>query len=161
ARDYFHYEVVLRDFLAEFGLNPRRWQRRAASSPSPADAGGWAARLSALFGTQPETMDHPHVPEEKAHLFTALDNGSTEFEVLNLLHALVSTFKPEVALETGTYRGFGAIAMASAMAANGVGRLHTVELNPDNADEARSNIDRFDPGLWERLELHHDDSCRF
>jgi predicted O-methyltransferase YrrM len=161
ARDYFHYDVVLRDLLSEFGLNPRRWQRGVAARATRPGAAEWGTRLSALFGTQPEESGHPHVPEEKAHLFSALDNGSTEFEVLNLLHALILTFKPEVALETGTYRGFGAIALASAMAANGVGRLHTVELDPDNAEEARANIDRFDPGLWERLELHQEDSCRF
>lgn len=179
ARECFHYEVVLREFLAEFGLNPRRWRAPARAPAAAGETNGhapgsngngkagppatphFAARLGEAFGATPEPQAHPHVTEERAHLFRAADASSTELEILNLLHALVLAFKPETALETGTHRGLGAIAIASALEANGTGTLHTVELDPGYVALARDNINHFDPTLAGRVELHHADSLRF
>jgi predicted O-methyltransferase YrrM len=71
---------------------------------------------------------HPHVPEEKAHLFHAADGCGTEWEYLNLLHALVIAIKPAHVIETGTAGGLGTLALASALSANGEGTVVTVDI---------------------------------
>ena len=48
-----------------------------------------------------ESEVHPHVPEEKAELFSSLNGGSTEVEYRRLLVGLAGVLKPERALETG------------------------------------------------------------
>src|SRR6266852_4575937 len=57
---------------------------------------------------------HPHVPAERAELFDAFNTGTTEFELLNWVHATVMLIKPEAVLETGAANGLGTIALASA-----------------------------------------------
>lgn len=77
-----------------------------------------------------ESDHHPHVPIERAELFHAADDGSTEFEFLNLLNALVIAIKPVVVLETGTFLGYGTLAIASALKFNGVGQMITLDVDP-------------------------------
>src|SRR5512135_1049960 len=79
---------------------------------------------------------HPHVAEERADLFDSLDGATTELEVLNWLHATIRLLKCENVLETGTYAGFGTVALASACRANGFGMVHTLEMNPKNCEFA-------------------------
>jgi predicted O-methyltransferase YrrM len=50
-------------------------------------------------------------------------------EVLDFLYTLVRLTKPERVLETGTWLGRSATAIASALRANGIGYLVTIELN--------------------------------
>lgn len=75
-----------------------------------------------------ESEVHPHAPEERAELFRAADGGSTEYEYLNLIHALTLAAKPLLVLETGTFRGYGTLAIASALHLNGMGQLITVDM---------------------------------
>jgi predicted O-methyltransferase YrrM len=74
-----------------------------------------------------ESEVHPHAPEERAELFHSADGGSTEYEYLNLLHALVLATKPRLVLETGTFRGFGTLALGSALKWNRLGELISVD----------------------------------
>lgn len=86
-----------------------------------------------------ETQVHPHVPIERAELFRCRDNsGCTEWEFLNLLNALTVAFKPSIAIETGTFTGFGTIAIALGMRANGFGKLVTIDI--DECKPARKLI---------------------
>jgi predicted O-methyltransferase YrrM len=182
AGDCFNYTVVLDAMLREVGLNPApamngspmpingavthgadRAPKPAAAASWPAGRSGWnfGGRLARVFGQYAETAQHPHVDDERGDLFHCIDSSSTELEVLNLLNALVFLFKPNLALETGTHRGLGAIAIAAALKANGCGKLHTCEIDPSYLDACRDNLECFDAGLADWIELHHADSLRF
>lgn len=73
---------------------------------------------------------HPHSPAEHANLFEAYNTGSTEFELLNWLNATIRLLKPKSIIETGACDGLGTIAMASACKVNGLGKVHSVEIDP-------------------------------
>lgn len=86
-----------------------------------------------------ESDIHPHVKDERADLFEAADGGSTEYEVLDWLRASIRLLKPRYILETGSYRGIGTVALASACRDNGFGVVHSLELNKE-ACEASSEL---------------------
>lgn len=117
--------------------------------------------LRAAFASVPEMDVHPHVPEERAHLFHALDGGSAELEVLTLLNALIYAYKPRCVLETGTHRGFSAIAITSALKANGSGILHTVECDRPWLEIARENLARYDAELERYVTMHCSESTEW
>lgn len=89
---------------------------------------------------QRESSTHYHVPEERADLFHCHDGGSTEYEYLEFLKALILTLKPKSILETGTYLGFGARAIAEAIQFNGFGRLTTIDCVRTYAAQADETI---------------------
>lgn len=101
----------------------------------------WAALSADLRLTEHlESAVHPHVPAERADLFRSRDCESTEFEYLNLLHALILASKPALVLETGSGRGYGTTAIAAGLQFNGFGRLITVDLG--HAQDAKDVIER-------------------
>jgi predicted O-methyltransferase YrrM len=65
---------------------------------------------------------------------------ATELEVLELLGAMVRALQPDVVVETGTHRGFGAEAMGEALVRNGQGHLWSVERDPGLALEAAERV---------------------
>lgn len=69
--------------------------------------------------------------------YSAEEPKSTENELLDLVYGLVRALQPDWCLETGTYTGRTAQAITSALTANGVGQLDTLEINPDLATKAR------------------------
>lgn len=73
------------------------------------------------------TPPSAHCP--RPDLWTAHDGMATEVEVLELVAAFVRALQPEVVVETGTHRGFGALAIGQALQANGHGRLYTTEID--------------------------------
>jgi predicted O-methyltransferase YrrM len=86
---------------------------------------------------------HIHAPEEKSHLYHALDDNSTEVEVLNFINAAVICLKPNRVIETGTFLGFGSIAILDAMINNGFGFLHSLEYKLDRIEDAKKNIKKY------------------
>lgn len=64
------------------------------------------------------------------------DGHATDVETLEVLFALIRLQKPEIVLEAGTYRGHGAIFMASACMKNGTGHVHTADPFPKEAHAA-------------------------
>jgi predicted O-methyltransferase YrrM len=60
-------------------------------------------------------------------LWNCYDGNGSEIEVLDFLYSLVRMVKPLVAVETGTWFGYGAERIARAMWDNGFGSLHTAE----------------------------------
>ncbi|MDB4947863.1 MAG: hypothetical protein JWM27_512 [Gemmatimonadetes bacterium] len=80
-----------------------------------------------------EARVHPHSPEERPELFESYNAGTTEYELLNWLHATVMLLKPATVLETGAADGIGTLALASACRNNGFGTVHSVELDPERA----------------------------
>jgi predicted O-methyltransferase YrrM len=77
---------------------------------------------------QPEyhrpTPECPH--PERWHMY---DSMSAEVEVLNFLKALVTTIKPELVVETGTFSGLSTLRIAEGLKENGVGCVITCEFD--------------------------------
>ena len=69
--------------------------------------------------------------------WTAPDAYSTECEVTELVGAFVRALQPEYVVETGTAFGYTAAAVGAALAANGHGRLDTIEIDAEKVAEAR------------------------
>jgi predicted O-methyltransferase YrrM len=65
------------------------------------------------------------------------DDQATELEVTELVAAFVRALQPETAAETGTWTGQTTKAIGTALARNGHGHLHAVEINPSLAEQAR------------------------
>ena len=102
---------------------------------------------------------HPHSTAERADLFEAFNTGSTEFEVLNWLHATIRLLKPETVLETGACDGLGTIALASACRFNGFGKVHSIEIEKPRCEQLARKIAA--EGLSNYVEIHCDDSVEF
>ena len=68
------------------------------------------------------TPECPH--PERWHMY---DSMSAEAEVLDFLKALVTTLKPELVVETGTFSGLSTLHIAEGLKANGFGRVITCE----------------------------------
>jgi predicted O-methyltransferase YrrM len=120
----------------------------------------WEA-LASQFGQTPEDRSHMHAREERAHLFHAVDGGSTELEVLNFINALVCLFKPEVALETGTFQGFGTCAISAGLKSNGRGHLFSLEIDAARLEWARECLRQFDPSLGQMVTFINESSLEF
>lgn len=105
-----------------------------------------------------ESAIHPHHPLEHAEWFHVRDaSGCTEYEFLNLIHALVLATKPVVVLETGTFTGMGTLAIAHALSWNGFGQVTTVDIEP--CAEARALIESL--GLSHHVKFVQSDSLDF
>lgn len=72
--------------------------------------------------------------------YTMVDRIGAETEVLYFLKALVHLIKPERVLETGTYKGATASAIGLALAANGTGRLTTLECDEAFATASKAAL---------------------
>ncbi|MDO8480378.1 MAG: class I SAM-dependent methyltransferase [Nanoarchaeota archaeon] len=107
----------------------------------------------------PESGVGDHVPEERAELFHALTHSGTELESLLMLHALVLSFKPELILETGTDTGLGTLALASAAAKNGFGKVVTVD--NDEQKYRTANAAFRSAGLERYVESHLSGSLEY
>lgn len=57
------------------------------------------------------------------------DAMSAEVEVLDFLYQFVKTVKPKLVVETGSYRGLGAVYIGKALKENGRGKLITCEID--------------------------------
>lgn len=92
--------------------------------------------------SRPENVTwRPHPRCRKPHyLWSAPDDHATEHEVTAFIAALVRLLKPTVVIETGTYYGHTAAAIATALAENGVGALWTYELDRDRAAAATLHL---------------------
>ena len=118
-------------------------------------------QLMQIFGAAPESEIIPHVPEERANLLMACDGTSTEVEVLNVIHAFVRLFKPNLVLETGTYHGMGSVALAAGLKENGFGTLHTLEVRDSCIEKARENVAKFDKDLLNIIRFVHGNSLHY
>jgi predicted O-methyltransferase YrrM len=110
--------------------------------------------MATCFPAVVETEVHHHSPSECADLYHSIDGGSTELEVLNIINALVCLFKPENALETGSFMGFGSCAIAAGLEANSRGKLASLELYSDCIKLAEENVRQFNPDLLNRIQFH-------
>ena len=80
-------------------------------------------------GIQPEWA--PATPEcRHPERWRMMDAQSAEIEVLNFLRTLVTTVKPELIVETGTFMGISTLHLAEGLQRNGFGRIITCEFDP-------------------------------
>ena len=76
------------------------------------------------------------------------DSMSAEVEVLDFLKKLVTTAKPELIVETGTFTALSTIRMAEGLAENGFGRLITIEFDPKVFAKAKQRVEQSEVARW-------------
>jgi predicted O-methyltransferase YrrM len=84
------------------------------------------------------------------------DSMTAEAEVLEFLRTLVTTIKPELIVETGTFLGVSTVWMAEGLKQNGFGKIVSCELDPVVFAKASQKI--ADSGLAEWIDLRHESS---
>jgi predicted O-methyltransferase YrrM len=104
---------------------------------------------------QPEyhrpTPECPH-PER----FSMFDSMTAEVEVLEFLRTLVTTVKPELVVETGTFSGISTLWIAEGLKANGRGRVITCEYDPKVYANAKERFEKSELAKW--IELRNESS---
>jgi predicted O-methyltransferase YrrM len=91
----------------------------------------------------------PPTPEcPNPQLWNMVDSQTTEIEVLDFLKVLVTTLKPSLILETGTFLGYGTIKLAEGARANGFGKVITIEYDPVIFAKARERIAQAGLASW-------------
>ncbi len=82
------------------------------------------------------TPECPH-PER----WSMYDSMTAEVEVLEFLRTLVTTIKPNLVVETGTFLGVSTLWIAEALRLNGFGRIVSCEYDPQVFAAAKEKID--------------------
>ncbi len=104
---------------------------------------------------QPEyhrpTPECPH-PER----WQMYDSMTAEVEVLEFLRTLVTTIKPELVVETGTFSAISTLWIAEGLKANGRGRVISCEFDEPIYRNAKARIEG--SGLAEWIELRNESS---
>jgi predicted O-methyltransferase YrrM len=97
------------------------------------------------------TPECPH--PERWHMY---DSMTAEAEVLEFLRTLVTTVKPELIVETGSFLGVSTLWMAEGMRSNGFGKIISCEFDPVVFAKAQEKIAA--SGLAEFIELRNESS---
>jgi predicted O-methyltransferase YrrM len=84
------------------------------------------------------------------------DSMTAEVEVLEFLRTTVTTIKPELVVETGTFSGISTLWIAEGLKQNGRGKVITCEFDPVVYANARQRIDS--SGLAEWIECRNESS---
>src|SRR5215470_17390095 len=99
------------------------------------------------------TPECPH--PERWHMY---DSMTAEVEVLDFLRAIVTTIKPELIVETGTFSGLSTLRIAEGLKANGVGRVITCEYDAKVYAAAKQRFASSDLGQW--IEARNESSLK-
>jgi predicted O-methyltransferase YrrM len=97
------------------------------------------------------TPECPH-PER----WSMFDSMTAEVEVLEFLRALVTTAKPNLIVETGTFLGVSTLWMAEGMRQNGFGRIVSCEFDPKVYAAAKEKIEASE--FSDLIDLRHQSS---
>ncbi|HMK28857.1 MAG TPA: CmcI family methyltransferase [Terriglobales bacterium] len=96
---------------------------------------------------QPEyhraTPECPH-PER----WSMFDSMTAEVEVLEFLRTMVTTLKPRLVVETGTFLGVSTLWIAEGLKANGFSKIVTCEFDPEVFAKAKAKIDASGLANW-------------
>lgn len=84
------------------------------------------------------------------------DSMTAEVEVLEFLRCLVTTIKPELVVETGTFSGISTLWIAEGLKHNGRGKIITCEYDPVVYANAKERIAQ--SGLAEWIECRNESS---
>ena len=108
-------------------------------------------------GDQLQSEYHRATPEcphpERWHMF---DSMTAEAEVLEFLRTVVTTIKPDLVVETGTFSGISTLWIAEGLKANGRGRVITCEFDTTVYENAKTRIAA--SGLADWIELRNESS---
>lgn len=97
--------------------------------------------------TQPEyTSATPECPHPER--WRMYDTMSAEVEVLDFLKELVTTVKPRLIVETGTFTALSTIKLAEGLRANGGGKLVTIEYDAKVFAKARERVEQSGVAQW-------------
>ena len=124
---------VVEDALAD-GEWFRRWRSigrhgivwEEAEAGAQGDVAGGAGGGALLPEYHRATPECPQ-PER----WSMYDSMTAEAEVLEFLRTLVTTVKPELVVETGSFLGVSTLWIAEGMKANGFGKIVSCEYRPD------------------------------
>lgn len=97
------------------------------------------------------TPECPH-PER----WSMYDSMTAEVEVLEFLRTVVTTIKPELVVETGTFSGISTVWIAEGLKANGRGKVITCEMDPVVYTKAKARIQ--ESGLTDWIECRNESS---
>lgn len=97
------------------------------------------------------TPECPH--PDRWHMF---DSMTAEAEVLEFLRTLITTIKPELVVETGSFLGVSTLWIAEGLKANGFGKIVSCEFDPIVFAKAKEKIAA--SGLSEWIELRNESS---
>ena len=97
------------------------------------------------------TPECPH--PERWHMY---DSMTAEAEVLEFLRTMVTTLKPELIVETGSFLGVSTLWMAEGMRSNGFGKIISCEFDPVVFEKAKEKIAA--SGLADFIELRNESS---
>jgi predicted O-methyltransferase YrrM len=96
----------------------------------------------------------PECPRpERWHMY---DSMTAEAEVLEFLRTLITTIKPELVVETGSFLGVSTLWIAEGLKANGFGKIISCEFDPVVFASAKEKIAA--SGLSEWIELRNESS---
>src|SRR6201997_5607829 len=84
------------------------------------------------------------------------DSMTAEVEVLEFLRTVVTTLKPELVVETGTFSGISTLWIAEGLQQNGRGKVITCEFDRKIYENAKARIAA--SGLGEWIELRNESS---
>jgi predicted O-methyltransferase YrrM len=100
---------------------------------------------------------HRATPEcPRPERWSMYDSMTAEVEVLEFLRTLVTTIKPELVVETGSFLGVSTLWIAEGLKQNGFGRIISCEFDPLVFAQAREKIAA--SGLGEWIELRNESS---
>lgn len=100
---------------------------------------------------------HRATPEcPRPERWSMYDSMTAEAEVLEFLRTLITTVKPELVVETGSFLGVSTLWIAEGMKANGFGRIISCEFDPVVFQKAKEKVAA--SGLGEWIELRNESS---
>jgi predicted O-methyltransferase YrrM len=97
------------------------------------------------------TPECPH--PERWHMY---DSMTAEAEVLEFLRTLITTIKPALVVETGSFLGVSTLWIAQGLKANGFGKIISCEYDPKVFAAAQEKIAASDLAEW--IELRNESS---
>jgi len=108
-------------------------------------------------GDRIEPEYHRATPEcPNPERWSMFDSMTAEVEVLEFLRTAVTTIKPELAVETGTFSGISTLWIAEGLKANGRGKVVTCEFDPKVYESAKTRIAASELEQW--IELRNESS---
>jgi predicted O-methyltransferase YrrM len=106
-------------------------------------------RLIQRTGDQLQPEYHRATPEcPHPERWSMYDSMTAEVEVLEFLRTVVTTIKPELVVETGTFSGISTLWIAEGLKANGRGKVITCEFDPVVYANAKERIQNSGLAEW-------------
>jgi predicted O-methyltransferase YrrM len=84
------------------------------------------------------------------------DSMTAEFEVLEFLKSIVTTTKPELIVETGSFMGVSTLWLAQGLKENGFGKIISCEFDPVVFAKAKDKVERSSVKDW--IDLRNESS---